>query len=178
MLLWESTFLEVPKNEELNMPSFDVVSEINLEDARNAVENAERELATRFDFRGVTASFEWVNPAVKVSAESDFQIEQMVNILRSALVKRKIDTRMMTVGNPVHSGKTFTSELTFKQGLEMDMAKKIVKLIKAEKLKVQASVQGEQVRVTGKKRDDLQAVIAFLKSADIEQPLQFNNFRD
>jgi len=160
------------------MPSFDVVSEINMEEARNALENAQRELSTRFDFRGVEASFEWVDKCAKVSAESDFQIDQMLDILRNCLVKRKIDTRTLIIDDPVHSGKTFSSQVSFKQGIDADTARKIVKLIKAEKMKVQSAIQGEQVRVTGKKRDDLQSVMALLKESDIDQPLQFNNFRD
>ncbi len=161
------------------MPSFDVVSEVNMEEARNAVENAQRELTTRFDFRGVEASFEWLDKSAKVSSESDFQIQQMLDIMRSALLKRKIDTSTLDIEDPVHSGKTFSSLVTFRQGIDAPMSKKIVKMIKASKLKVQASIQGEQVRVTGKKRDDLQGVMSLLKAADeLELPLQFNNFRD
>lgn len=161
------------------MPSFDAVSEVNMEQARNAVDNAQRELSTRFDFRGVVASFEWLDKSAKVSSESDFQIQQMLDILRGTLLKRKIDTSTMEIADPIHSGKTFSSLVTFKQGIDAPTAKKIVKMIKASKIKVQASIQGEQVRVTGKKRDDLQGVMALLKAADdLDLPLQFNNFRD
>jgi len=160
------------------MPSLDIVSEINLEEVRNATENATKELATRFDFRGVTASFEWKSPVVTVSGEHDFQLNQLLDILRSNLAKRKVDAKAMTFGDFVQSGKTFTTKVTFKEGIEQDVAKKVVKLIKEEKLKVQAAIQGEQVRVTGKKRDDLQAVMQLIRQADLEQSFQFTNFKD
>ncbi len=160
------------------MPSFDIVSEINLEEARNACENANRELASRFDFRGVEASFEWVSPTIKVKAEADFQLEQMLTMLRLQLAKRQIDAKALTVGKVEHSGKTFSQTVSFKQGIEQPVAKKLVKLIKDSKLKVQASIQGDQLRVTGKKRDDLQQVMQLVRSADLEQTFQFNNFRD
>jgi uncharacterized protein YajQ (UPF0234 family) len=160
------------------MPSLDIVSEINLEEVRNATENATKELATRFDFRGVNASFEWKSPVVTVSAEMDFQVNQLLDILRSNLAKRKVDAKAMTVGDFTHSGKTFATKVTFKEGIEMPVAKKVVKLIKDAKLKVQAAIQGEQVRVTGKKRDDLQAVMQLVRQADLEQSFQFTNFKD
>jgi len=160
------------------MPSMDIVSEINLEEVRNATENATRELSTRFDFRGVEASFEWKKPNVVVKAEGDFQVKQLVDMLRSQLTKRKIDAKAMSVGEPEFSGRNCSSTLAFKEGIEQPVAKKIVKLIKDSKLKVQASIQGEQVRVTGKKRDDLQAVMRLVKEAELEQSFQFNNFRD
>lgn len=160
------------------MPSMDIVSETNLEEVRNAVDNASRELETRFDFRGVEASFEWKKPAVSVKAEHDFQVSQMVDMLRSQLTKRKVDPKAMDVGSATHSGKTFAKSITFKEGIEQPVAKKIVKLIKDSKLKVQAAIQGEQVRVTGKKRDDLQAVMRLVREAELEQSFQFNNFRD
>lgn len=160
------------------MPSFDIVSEINLEEVRNATDNSTRELSTRFDFRGVEASFEWKSPVVKVSAEGDYQVKQMVDILRNQLVKRKIDPRSMQISSPEFSGKTCTQNVTFQEGIEKDVAKKVVKLIKDSKLKVQASIQGEQVRVTGKKRDDLQSVMQLVREAEMDQPFQFNNFRD
>ncbi|NQY35228.1 MAG: YajQ family cyclic di-GMP-binding protein [Alteromonadaceae bacterium] len=160
------------------MPSLDIVSETDLEEVRNAIQNASRELTTRFDFRGVDASFEWKSPAITVKAEADFQLTQMQDILRTQLAKRKIDAKAMTIGNAVHTGKTFSQQVTFAEGIEQPVAKKIVKLIKDAKLKVQASIQGEQVRVTGKKRDDLQAVMQLIREADLEQSFQFNNFRD
>ncbi len=160
------------------MPSFDVVSEINIEQARNAVENAQRELDTRFDFRGVEAAFEWVEKTAKLSAEVDFQLQQMIDILRNKLVKREIDITTMEPGDVEPSGKCVLQTVTFKEGIDSTLAKTIVKHIKESKAKVQASIQGEQIRVTGKKRDDLQGVIALLKREDFGQPLQFNNFRD
>lgn len=160
------------------MPSFDIVSEIDNAEVRNAVENAERELSTRFDFRGVEASFSWTAKETTVSAESDFQLTQMVDILRNKLIKRGIDADTMNVGDPVHSGKTYNLKVSFKEGIDQATAKKIVKLIKDSKIKVQAAIQGEQLRVTGKKRDELQQVIALVKEGKLGQPFQFNNFRD
>lgn len=161
------------------MPSFDIVSEINLEEVRNASENASRELTTRFDFRGVEASFEWKSPAVVLKAEGDFQLKQMVDMLRSQLVKRKIDPQSMTISDPEFSGKKCSQNVTFQEGIEQAVAKKIVKLIKDRKMKVQAAIQGDQIRVTGKKRDDLQEVMQLVRETeDLGQAFQFNNFRD
>jgi uncharacterized protein YajQ (UPF0234 family) len=160
------------------MPTMDVVSEINLEEVRNAIENANRELTTRFDFRGVEASIEWKKPNVVLKAEGDFQIKQLVDMIRSQLSKRGIDAKALTLSNTEHSGKTFTQQLSFKEGIEQPVAKKVVKLIKDSKLKVQAAIQGEQLRVTGKKRDDLQAVMKLIRETELEQSFQFNNFRD
>ena len=160
------------------MPSFDIVSEIDAQEARNAVENSSRELEGRFDFRGVEARFEWGANETVLTAEADFQLQQMLDILRKNLVKRKVDINAMEAGEAVHSGKTFNLKVTFKKGIDQPMAKKLVQLIKDSKLKVQASIQGEQVRVTGKKRDDLQQAIAMLRKEDFGAPLQFTNFRD
>lgn len=160
------------------MPSMDIVSEINLEEVRNATENANRELATRFDFRGADASFEWKSPAVTMKGDSDFQLKQMSDMLRANLAKRNIDAKALSLSNIEHTGKNFSQVATFKEGIEQPVAKKVVKLIKDSKLKVQASIQGEQVRVTGKKRDDLQAVMKLVREAELEQTFQFNNFRD
>ncbi|MCE2573788.1 YajQ family cyclic di-GMP-binding protein [Motilimonas eburnea] len=160
------------------MPSFDIVSEIDAVELSNAADNASRELDTRFDFRGVEASFTKKELTVKISTESDFQLKQMADILRNNLSKRGVDVRAMELSTPVHSGKTFSQDASFKQGIEAPVAKKVVKLIKDSKLKVQVAIQGEQVRVTGKKRDDLQAVMRLVKEADLGQPFQFNNFRD
>lgn len=156
----------------------DIVSETDLEEVRNAVDNANREISTRFDFRGVDASFEWKKPAVTVKSESDFQLKQLCDMLRSQLTKRNVDAKAMTMGTPSATGKNWSQQVTFKEGIEQDVAKKVVKLIKAEKFKVQVAIQGEQVRVTGKKRDDLQAVMRFVREADLEQSFQFNNFKD
>jgi len=163
----------------IDMPSFDIVSEIELTEVRNAVENSTRELATRFDFRGKEASFALNGEQVVLKAEDDFQINQMLDILRSNLVKRKVDTKAMEVDEkPQHTGKTFSSNVKFKQGLEDLIAKKLVKEIKSSKIKVQAAIQGDKIRITGKKRDDLQAVMALVRESDHEQPFQFDNFRD
>lgn len=160
------------------MPTFDIVSELNEEEVRNATENANRDLSTRFDFRNVEASFEYKDATVIMSAEDDFQLKQMMDILRNALVKRSVNTSSMERKEPQHTGKIHRQTVAFKQGIEQPLAKKIIKLIKDNKLKVQATIQGEQLRVTGKKRDDLQSVMALLKQEDMGQPLQFNNFRD
>ncbi|CDG87223.1 YajQ family cyclic di-GMP-binding protein [Xenorhabdus bovienii] len=163
------------------MPSFDIVSEVDMQEVRNAVENAQRELTNRWDFRNVNASFELneKNESVKIASESDFQVNQLVDILREKFAKRGIDGSVLNVAeNMVHSGKTYSVEATFLQGIDTPLAKKIVKLIKDSKLKVQAQIQGEQVRVTGKARDDLQSVMTLVRGAELGQPFQFTNFRD
>ncbi|MBN27756.1 MAG: YajQ family cyclic di-GMP-binding protein [Alteromonadaceae bacterium] len=160
------------------MPSFDIVSEIKLEEVRNAVDNANRELSTRFDFRGVEASFELKESVVTMSSDSDFQLKQMLDILRGTCVKRGVDTAAFEEKDVQHIGKIYKQAIAFKEGIEQPVAKKLIKMIKDAKIKVQASIQGDQVRVTGKKRDDLQQVMALAKSGDLDQPLQFTNFRD
>ncbi len=161
------------------MPSFDVVSEIEITEVRNAVENSTRELATRFDFRGKEASFELNGEVAVLKAEDDFQINQMLDIFRANLVRRNVDTKAMEVDEkPTHTGKTFSSNVKFKEGIEPLVAKKLVKEIKSSKIKVQAAIQGEKLRITGKKRDDLQAAMALIRQTDLEQPFQFENFRD
>ncbi len=160
------------------MPSFDIVSEVDLHELTNAVDQANRLISNRFDFKGVDASFERNERQVTLIAEGNFQLQQMVDILRSALMKCKIDPEAMDVGQEQTSGKGVKQIVTLKHGLESELAKKIVKKIKDEKMKVQASIQGDSVRVTGKKRDDLQQVMALLRGAEMGQPMQFNNFRD
>lgn len=160
------------------MPSFDIVSEVDMQEVRNAVENAQRELETRFDFRGANASFEWTKDETQLTADADFQLQQMVDILRNKLIKRNVDVETMEVGEVVHSGKTYSISVKFKQGIEQEVAKKLSKLIKDSKIKVQPAIQGDQVRVSGKNRDDLQSVIALVRQANLGQPFQFNNFRD
>ncbi|WP_159564920.1 YajQ family cyclic di-GMP-binding protein [Budvicia diplopodorum] len=163
------------------MPSFDIVSEIDMPEVRNGVDNASRELTTRWDFRNVPASFELneKNETIKAISESDFQVQQLLDILREKLAKRGIDAGALEIPEEfVHSGKTYSVEVKLKQGIESEMAKKLVKLIKDSKLKVQAQIQGDQVRVTGKARDDLQGVMALIRGAELGQPFQFNNFRD
>ncbi|WP_116473771.1 YajQ family cyclic di-GMP-binding protein [Zobellella maritima] len=160
------------------MPSFDIVSEVEMTEVRNAVDNANRELETRFDFRGVQASFELNDDKVKLAADAEFQLQQMLDILRGKLIKRNVDTQVMDEGEVVHSGKRYFLDVAFKQGIDSAQAKKLVKLIKDSKVKVQASIQGDQVRVTGKKRDDLQETMALVRQAELDQPFQFTNFRD
>ncbi len=160
------------------MPSFDIVSEVDSQEVRNAVDQASRELGTRFDFRGVDAEFEFSGDAITVVAEEEFQLSQMFDILVAKLVKRSVDQRSLDAQDIEASGKQRRQRYLLKQGIDKDRAKKIVKLIKDSKLKVQAQIQGEQVRVTGKKRDDLQAVMALLKESELDIPLNYNNFRD
>lgn len=160
------------------MPSFDVVSELDKHQVSNAVDQSNRVVGNRFDFKGIDARFERKDSVVEVIAEAEFQVRQMVDMLTSELVNRKVDIKCMEVGDIVESGKTARCAVTLKEGIDSDNARKIVKMIKNEKLKVQAAVQGEQVRVTGKKRDDLQQVIAFLRQSELDLPLQYQNFRD
>lgn len=163
------------------MPSFDIVSEIDMHEVSNAVENAQRELASRWDFRNVEASFELneKNESIKVTSVSDFQVNQLVDILRDKLAKRGIDGAVLNIPDDIlHSGRTYSLDASLLQGIDSVMAKKIIKLIKESKLKVQAQIQGEQVRVTGKSRNDLQSVIALMREAELWQPFQFTNFRD
>ena len=160
------------------MPSFDVVSEVDWHEVTNAVDQANRELQTRFDFRGVGAKFEKQDEVVRVTAEADIQIEQMIDILGAKMVRRSIDPKVMDIGDQEHVGKLLHKTIRIRQGVESLLAKRIVKLIKEKKLKVQSAIQGDKVRVTGKKRDDLQQVISLLKDEEFDVPLQFNNFRD
>ena len=160
------------------MPTFDVVSEVDNHEVTNAVDQATRELGTRFDFKGVNAQFELKDSVVTISTESDFQVKQMVDILHGKLIKRGIDPRSLEEGEMQVNLQQALMPLTIRQGIASDQAKKLVKIIKASKIKVQTSIQGDKIRVTGKKRDDLQSVIALLKDEKLEVPLQFENFRD
>ena len=160
------------------MPSFDVVSEIDHHELANAIDQANRIVTTRFDFKGIDAKFTLAKTEVTIKAEAEMHITQMKDILLQALSKRGLDVRCVEFGDVDAKLKNCTCVAKVKEGLESDLSKKLVKMIKDQKLKVQAAIQGEQLRITGKKRDDLQEVIAFLRAADIEQPLQFNNFRD
>lgn len=160
------------------MPSFDIVSEVDLHQFTNAVDQASRIIDTRFDFKGVDAKFDRKDLTVTMFADADFQLKQMQEMLSTALIKCNISPKAMEVADHEGSGKQVKQLITMQNGLDSLLAKKIVKMIKQEKLKVQTQIQGEQVRVTGKKRDDLQQVMAMLREADLEQPLQFNNFRD
>ena len=163
------------------MPSFDIVSEVDLQEARNGVENAVREVESRFDFRGVEATIELndANKTIKVLSESDFQVNQLLDILRAKLLKRGIEGTSLDVPETfVHSGKTWFVEAKLKQGIESAVQKKIVKLIKDSKIKVQASIQDGKLRVTGKDRDDLQAAQALIRKEISDMPLSFDNYRD
>tara|TARA_B110000459_G_scaffold121447_1_gene133841 strand:- start:128 stop:613 length:486 start_codon:yes stop_codon:yes gene_type:complete len=161
------------------MPSFDIVSEVELEEIRNATDNTVREIATRFDFRGVNVQAILARDEVVLSAEADFQCRQLLDILRSNLIKRKIGADAIDPDEKsLHSGKSFSIKVRFKQGIEQVVAKKIIDLIKTQKLKVQSTIQGDKLRITGKKRNDLQTVIALVRNTDLGQPFQFDNFRD
>lgn len=160
------------------MPSFDIVSELDMHEVTNAVDQSNRELQMRYDFKGVDARFELSESSVTITAEVDFQLQQMLEVMRTKMTGRKIDIRCLEVKDPETANMRARQEVVLKQGLDQPFAKKIVKMIKDAKLKVQSQVQGEQVRVSGKKRDDLQSVIAMLREAELELPLQFNNFRD
>lgn len=160
------------------MPSFDVVSEVDFHEVTNALDQANRELSTRFDFRGVEATFERSDEIMTLTADADIQLQQMLDILQNKLHRRGIDISCLEVDDITKLGKQVKQKVTVKQGLDSDTARKIVKLIKSEKLKVQAAIQGEKVRVTGKKRDDLQKTMAVLKAAELDLPLQYDNFRD
>lgn len=155
-----------------------MVSELDLQEVRNAVDQANRELATRFDFRGIEASFELVEGAIALKAMEEFQLEQMDDILRGKLVKRGIDVRCLDPGKIEAAGKEKRRRLGLRSGIDKDHARDLVKHVKDAKLKVQAAIQGEKLRITGKKRDDLQETIAALKAKDFGIALQFDNFRD
>ncbi len=160
------------------MPSFDVVSEVDSHELSNAVDQANREVTTRFDFKGTDSKFELDGRVIKLSSGSEFQLQQMYDILCGKLVKRGIDIVALEKSEPVVQAKTATQTITVREGIGSDDARKLVKLIKDQKMKVQTAIQGDQLRVTGKKRDELQAVIALLREADIGLPLQYRNFRD
>ena len=160
------------------MPSFDIVSEVDMHELANAVDQANREIGTRFDFKGVNASFELGGGEIILTAEVDFQIRQMLDILHNKLVKRNIDVASLKPGEVEVVGQKAVLRALVQQGIESETARKIVKQVKDQKMKVQVAIQGDKLRVSGKKRDDLQAVIAVLRDSDWGLPLQFNNFRD
>ena len=160
------------------MPSFDLVSEVDSHELTNAIDQAGRIISNRFDFKGVDASFKQDDYTVTITAEAEFQLTQMEDMLRTALMKCNIDPGAMELSDPLTSGKTVSQTAVLRNGLDSDQCRAIVKRIKETKLKVQTQIQGEQVRVTGKKRDDLQKVMALLREGDFDAPLQFSNFRD
>ena len=161
------------------MPSFDVVSELDKHEVTNAVDNAMKELDRRYDLKG-KGSFDFKEKelTVTITADAEFQLEQLLDILRLSLTKRKIDIQCMDVKEAYASGKQMKQDAVLREGIDQALAKKIVARIKESKVKVQVAIQGEQVRVTGKKRDDLQETMALLRAAELDMPLQFNNFRD
>ena len=160
------------------MPSFDVVSEVDKHELTNAVDQANRELSNRFDFKGTDARFELDKLVVKVQAPSEFQLQQMQDILRARLVARKIDARCLDIGEPEVNLAGARQQITVKQGIEQPVAKKIIAAIKDAKLKVEAQINADKLRISGKKKDDLQVAIALLRQTEFELPLQFDNFRD
>lgn len=160
------------------MPSFDIVSEVDIQEVRNAVDQAKREISTRFDFKGTKCSYELNDTEITLKGDQEFQLNQMMDILRQKMVKRKVDISCMDIREPETTLSAATQKVLVKQGIETDTARKMVKLIKGSKLKVQAQIQGDQVRVTGKNRDDLQQVITLFKQAEFDLPLKYINFRD
>lgn len=160
------------------MPSFDVVSEVDKHELTNAVDQANRELTTRFDFKGVEASFELEDQSIKQAAPSEFQLQQMTDILRNRLTARKIDPRCLEFGSIETNVAGARQTITVHQGIERDLAKKIQSVLKDAKLKVDSQINGDKLRVNGKKRDDLQAAMQLLRGQEFERPLQFDNFRD
>jgi uncharacterized protein YajQ (UPF0234 family) len=160
------------------MPSFDVVSEFDQHEASNAVDQANREVGTRFDFKGTGSKYALDGQVITMTSQTEFQLQQMLDILRQKLAKRGIDIGIMKEEEPVITGSEARQKIVLRQGIDTALARDLVKKIKANKLKGQPAIQGEKLRVSGKKRDDLQAVIALLKEAKIELPLQYENFRD
>jgi len=160
------------------MPSFDIVSEVDQHEVNNALDQANREIGARFDFKGSDAKIEYVDSSLKLEAQSEFQIDQMRDILEKKLAKRGIDLAALKADKVEESGTRARQKIEVRQGIDQDTARKIVKFIKESKLKVQASIQGDQLRITGKKRDDLQEAIALLRTSEVGLPMQYQNFRD
>jgi uncharacterized protein YajQ (UPF0234 family) len=160
------------------MPSFDIVSELDEHEITNAVDQANRELDNRFDFKGTGARFEQSAAIITLIAPSDFQLKQMMDIFKLKLTKRGIDLACMKIDDPVVNIQTAKQVVTLREGIEADLGRKIQRLIKDSKIRVQAAIQDQQMRVTGKNRDDLQAVIALMRGGKLDMPLQFKNFRD
>ena len=160
------------------MPSFDIVSEVDKHELTNAVDQANKELGNRFDFKGVEASFVLEDGSIALAAPSEFQLQQMSEILRTRLTARKLDPRCLEFGEVLTNVAGARQKVAVKQGIERDLAKKIQGLLKDAKLKVDSQINGDKLRVTGKKRDDLQAAMQLLRAQELERPLQFDNFRD
>lgn len=160
------------------MPSFDVVSKVDQHEVTNAVDQTNRELNTRFDFKGSGARVDQEGLQLSLRAPSAFQVDQVRDVLRTRLAKRGIDLAALELGEAVQSGAECRQRITVREGVDSELARRLVKLAKESRLKIQAAIQGDQVRVSGKNRDDLQAFIARVKAANIDFPLQFLNFRD
>ena len=161
------------------MPSFDIVSKTDMAEVDNAVANVMREVSQRYDFKGSNSTLELKDEAITIAADDDMKLRQMHELLQGHLAKRKIDAGVLDYQTPEQAaGQSVRQKVLVKQGIDKELAKKIVKDIKGTKMKVQVAIQGDELRVTGKKRDDLQAVIEFVKGLDVELPLQYINFRD
>jgi len=161
------------------MPSFDTVLEPNMVEVKNAVENAAKEIGTRFDFKGTSAAIEIKDKEITLTGDADFQLQQVMDVLLAKLAKRNVDVRFLDKGDVQKAGGDKVRQVVkIRSGIEAEQAKKLQKLIKESKLKVQAAIQGDAVRVTGAKRDDLQAAMALLRKDMAELPLSFNNFRE
>ena len=160
------------------MPSFDIVSEVDQHEVTNAVTQAQKEIGNRFDFKNVTAEIEQTKDVITITSDSDFQVNQIRDVLYNKMTKRGVDINSFEKGSTETTGMTCRQKLTIREGIDKDNAKKITKMIKESKLKVQASIQQQQVRVTGKSRNDLQSVISMLRESKLELPLQYINFRD
>ena len=160
------------------MPSFDVVSEVDMHELTNAVDQANREIGNRFDFKGTGSKIEKSEAVLRLISDSEFRLDQMRDVLEQKLSKRGIDISCLQSGEIEEALNSARQTVTVREGIDKDLARNLVKKIKAAKLKVQAAIQGEQVRVTGKKKDDLQSVMTLLREEDTDMPLQFNNFRD
>ena len=160
------------------MPSFDVVSDFDAHEARNGVDQANREVNTRFDFKGSGSKYVLEEQVITLTTQSDFQLKQMLDILRQKLSKRGVDVACLDEQEPEITHGTARQQVILRRGIDADRARKLVKQIKAAKLKIQAAIQGDKLRISGKKRDDLQSVIGMLKETDVGLPLQYENFRD
>jgi hypothetical protein len=173
------TSTATPKYQEKNMPSFDTVCEPNMVEVKNAVENTAKEIGTRFDFKGTSAAIELKDKEITLTGDAEFQLAQIEEVLRNKLTKRSVDVRFLDIGKAEKIGGDKVKQIIkVRSGIESELAKKIQKAIKESKMKVQAAIQGDSVRITGAKRDDLQAAMALIKKDMTEVPLEFNNFRD
>ncbi len=161
------------------MPSFDIVSKTDLNEVENALNNVRREIETRYDFKGSNCSIEQAESVLTIHADDELKLKQMHELLQGHLTRRKVDAAVLDYKEPERAaGQSVRQQVIVREGIEKDLAKKLVKQIKGSKIKVQVAIQGDELRVTGKKRDDLQEVIAFCKGLDFEMPLQYINFRD